>query len=162
MIFGQNYGPIFREGQPLSAALFNDELSKCIVDIHVAEGSGLTMSRFGRRVTIGVGNRSGLADGAESVWVRIESSTVVDAGQEWTYTIIPQKFGGGAIGLEDESAATYTARNTWEQLVKAGYENVSVEELYPIPNDAIVRAWRLNASTYIFAERNEPNCEPAE
>lgn len=158
--FGANYGQIFREGQPISAQQFNEELGRCITDIQVAENSGLTLSRFGRRVTINVDRQSARG----SLFARISSATSVTASSQWAYSMIVQRVGGSAAdGLEDEGATTYPAKNLWEtRFTTAGYQNASVNGVYQIPNGAIVPVWRGSVSgtaTLLFCERNEPYCE---
>lgn len=101
--------------------------------------------------------------GDSSVWVRIESSSVVSAGQEWNYLVVIQAVtGAGAFGLADANSTQIPAKNLWEGLTLAGYENADITELLAIPDDAIVRAWwgkTGSTPTLIFSERNEPTCE---
>ena len=159
--FGSQYGQIFREGQPISAQQFNEELGRCITDLQVAEGSGLTLSRFGRRVIISTRRGDNTGDG---VFAKISSATSVTASSEWAYSTIIQRVGGSSSdGLEDDGATTYPAKNLWEtRFSMAGYENASVTGVYQIPTGAIVRAWWGKVSgtaTLLFCERNEPTCD---
>lgn len=158
--FGTNYGQIFREGQPISAQQFNEELGKCITDVQVAEGSGLTLSRFGRRITINVDRQSPRS----SVYIRISSATAITAGSQWVYAAIVQRLGGSEEdGLEDDGSTTYPAINTWEtRFATAGYQNAGAVSLYQIPNGAVLPAkWSSVSGTavFLFAERNEPTCD---
>lgn len=52
-----SYQKIFSDGEVISSRKFNEELSKCLTDIRVAEGSGLTLVRGERQVVIGLEQR---------------------------------------------------------------------------------------------------------
>lgn len=92
-------------------------------------------------------------------WIKITASDEVDAGQEWDYTV------SILDDLHEVVSTGHPAKNNWEQLLKAGYQNTSVESLYEIPINAILLArWGQfeDIPTIYFSERNEPNCEPVE
>lgn len=125
-----------------------------------SEDSSKRIGRVVRRVESGGPNRRSkrrLRNGDDnSFWIKIASSSVVDADQEWDYTVnILNKF------LE-VVGDTHPAKNNWEALSNAGYENASVTGLCVIPNNAIVRAWWgqfEDIPTIYFSERNEPKCD---
>lgn len=91
-------------------------------------------------------------------WIKITATDEVDADQEWDYTVSILN------DLFEVVTADQPAKNNWESLTLAGYQNASVTGLYEIPVDSIVRGWwgeLEEVPTIYFSERNEPNCEPA-
>ncbi|HQY87847.1 MAG TPA: hypothetical protein PK402_04260 [Tepidisphaeraceae bacterium] len=102
---------------------------------------------------------SGGASSAGGFWIKITATDEVDAGQEWDYTV-------SILDDFHEVVSTgHPAKNNWEQLLKAGYQNTSVESLYEIPiNAKLLARWGQfeDIPTIYFSERNEPNCEPVE
>lgn len=163
--FGANYGQIFREGQPISAQQFNEELGRCITDIQVAEGSGLTLSRYGRRVTISSKGGGGRGDGN---WYRVYGSSEETADARWEYVLRLQHDNSTTAwdGLEDANTVDLPGRNTYEsdRLANAGYINANVDGLEPITDDTIV--WGTprmvnGESKIIFSVMNEPKCVEA-
>lgn len=124
-----------------------------------SEESSKRIGRVVRRVEGGGPNRRSrrrLGNNEGGFWIKIVSSSVVDADQEWDYTVnILDKF-------FDTVGGTQPAKNKWEEIADAGYENTSVTGLYAIPTNAVVRAyWGQfeDIPTIYFEERNEPKCD---
>lgn len=98
-----------------------------------------------------------------SSWFKIKSSSSVGTNQ-WNYKARVMKSGDTSshTGLVETADTTeFDARNTWETLTKAGYENTSVSSLKKIPDNSIVRGYpelRNNLLVFVFSERNEPTC----
>lgn len=123
-----------------------------------SEESSKRIGRVVRTVEGGGPNRRSRArprNGGEGFWIKIASSSVVDTDQEWDYTVnILNKF-------FESVSEPQPAKNKWEELGDAGYENTSVTGLYAIPVNAVVRAyWGQfeDIPTIYFSERNEPKC----
>lgn len=131
-----------------------------------APGSGVLIKQSIDGVTISAmptKNEATQTNHDGSVWLKIKSASSVGTNQ-WNYKVRVMKSGDTSshTGLVETADTTeFDARNTWETITLAGYENTSVTALKVIPNAAIVRGVpevRNGVRVYVFSERNEPTC----
>jgi hypothetical protein len=89
------------------------------------------------------------------VWLKITANSG-DVDTDYTISVYETPYSASAL------ATGKKGRNQWERLTNAGYENESVTSIKRLPVDSWHKALGLvligSQMTWLFSERNEPNC----